>query len=240
MGFLRRIATDGDISSCGVEVVDKVRIEPFGVHIWNNDTRLLHIETEIKNYSDNEETFELVTRLNDDNGIAVFRLSDTIMLQPGETRVIKQVSPEIKDARLWSVEDPYLYRLASVLKRNGATTDEVTTPYGIRTVSWPVIRNDGDPTFHLNGQSFFLNGTAEYEHRFGQSHAFSKEEIQARVRQIQDAGFNAFRDAHQPHNLLYKEAWDKNGILFGRSFLPTSGMIRRNSGKTSNNCFVNG
>lgn len=201
-----------------LEVVDKVRIEPFGVHIWNNDTRLLHIETEIKNYSDNEETFELVTRLNDDNGIAVFRLSDTIMLQPGETRVIKQVSPEIKDARLWSVEDPYLYRLASVLKRNGATTDEVTTPYGIRTVSWPVIRNDGDPTFHLNGQSFFLNGTAEYEHRFGQSHAFSKEEIQARVRQIQDAGFNAFRDAHQPHNLLYKEAWDKNGILFWPQF----------------------
>jgi len=201
-----------------MEVVDKVRIEPFGVHIWNNDTSCLQIETELKNYGNTPETFEFVSKLNDDNGEAVFRLSEVITLQPGETKVVKQRSPELKNLHLWSNEDPYLYRLASVLKRDGTTTDEVTTPYGIRTISWPVLRGDDDPTFRLNGEPLFLNGVAEYEHRFGQSHAFSNEEIRARAAQIKDAGFNAFRDAHQPHNLLYQEYWDKNGILFWPQF----------------------
>lgn len=55
-----------------LEITDNIRIEPFGVHIWNTDTSYLHIETEIKNYSTTPETFELVSKLNDDNGIAVF------------------------------------------------------------------------------------------------------------------------------------------------------------------------
>lgn len=201
-----------------LEITDKIRIEPFGVHIWNTDTSYLHIETEIKNYGSTPETFELVSKLNDDNGIAVFRLSDTITLQPGETKIVKQISPEIKNPHLWSNDDPYLYQLASMIKRGGKTTDELTTPYGIRTVSWPLHRKDKDPTFRLNGEKVFLNGICEYEHLFGQSHAFSKEQILSRVKQIKNAGFNAFRDAHQPHNLLYQHYWDKNGILWWPQF----------------------
>jgi hypothetical protein len=34
-----------------LEITDNIRIEPFGVHIWNTDTSYLHIETEIKNNS---------------------------------------------------------------------------------------------------------------------------------------------------------------------------------------------
>jgi beta-galactosidase len=34
------------------------------------------------------------------------------------------------------------------------------------------------------------------------------------VAQIRAAGFNAFRDAHQPHNLLYQHYWDSLGILW--------------------------
>ena len=75
-------------------------------------------------------------------------------------------------------------------------------------------RNDGDGRFYLNGKPVFLNGVCEYEHQFGQSHAFSHEQIASRVKQIKNAGFNAFRDAHQPHNLEYQKYWDKEGILW--------------------------
>ena len=36
--------------------------------------------------------------------------------------------------------EAYLYKLASMIKRSGKTTDEVSTPFGIRTLSWPVKR----------------------------------------------------------------------------------------------------
>ena len=197
-----------------IEVTDEVRVEPFGVHIWHDDeVRTVFIDTEVKNYSAEPRTFQLISRLNNADGAQVIRLTDEVTLQPGEMKTIRQESP-IDNPRRWSVDTPYLYSLASLIKQGGKTTDEVSTPFGFRTVSWPVKRQDGDGRFFLNGQPVFINGVCEYEHQFGQSHAFSREQIISRVKQVKNAGFNAFRDAHQPHNLLYGELLDREGILW--------------------------
>lgn len=197
-----------------LEVTDEVRIEPFGVHVWHNDAAdTVFVDTEITNYSAQNVEVELVNRLNNAEGVAAFRLPLTVRLKAGETRIIRQSSP-ISNPRLWCTERPYLYQLASMIKRNNITTEQTTTPFGIRTISWPVKRNDGDGRFFLNGKPVFLNGTCEYEHQFGQSHAFSSEQVSARVKQIVNAGFNAFRDAHQPHHLDYQRHFDRQGILF--------------------------
>lgn len=197
-----------------LEITDEVRIEPFGVHIWHNDAAdSIFIDTEVKNYSKQTLEVELVNKLNNEDGIGVFRLPLPITLKAGETRIIRQSAP-ITDPHRWSIERPYLYQLATMIKRNQVTTEEITTPFGVRTISWPVKRTDGDGRFFLNEQPVFLNGTCEYEHQFGQSHAFSREQISARIKQIQNAGFNAFRDAHQPHHLDYQQHFDKKGILF--------------------------
>lgn len=200
------------------ESTDELRIEPFGVHIWNDDkAERVFVNTEIKNYGSEPATFEVVNRLGDANGKQVFRLTETLTLQPGETRVVRQESA-VNNPQRWSVENPYLYKLTSMIKRNGKTTDEISTPFGIRTLSWPVKRNDGDGRFFLNNAPVFLNGVCEYEHQFGQSHAFSREQVAARVKQIRAAGFNAFRDAHQPHHLDYQTYWDKEGVLWWTQF----------------------
>lgn len=197
-----------------LEVTDEIRIEPFGVHIWNDDkAACVFVETEVKNYSRSTETIEIVNKLSNADGKQLFRLSEKVTLSPGETKIVRQQSP-IENPILWDTENPYLHKLASMIKRDTKTTDEITTPFGIRTLSWPVKRNDGDGRFYLNGKPVFLNGVCEYEHQFGQSHAFSKEQVAARVKQLRAAGFNAFRDAHQPHHLDYQEYWDKEGVLF--------------------------
>ena len=197
-----------------LEVTDEVRIEPFGVHIWNDDkAQTVFVETEVRNYTNQSQSIQVVNKLSNADGLQTFRLAQDVVLAPGETKVIKQ-SAQVENPALWSVENPYLYSLASMIKRGTATTDEVTTPFGIRTISWPVKRNDGDGRFYLNNKPVFLNGVCEYEHQFGQSHAFSKEQVAARVKQMKAAGFNAFRDAHQPHNLDYQRYWDEEGVLF--------------------------
>lgn len=197
-----------------LEVTDEIRIAPFGVHIWHDDKlTTTYIETEVTNYSKTAQTFELVNKLNNADGAKVFRLPVTVTLAPGETKTIHQESP-IENPRLWSTDDPYLYQLATMIKRGTATTDEVSTPFGFRTISWPIRRTDGDGRFYLNGRPVFINGVCEYEHQFGQSHAFSKEQVASRVKQLKNAGFNAFRDAHYPHNLEYQKYWDKEGMLW--------------------------
>ena len=197
---------------------DAVRIEPFGVHIWNNTAcDSVFIETEVKNYTSQVQTIELVNKFTLASGKQVFRQAMTISLQAGETKIIRQ-SSSIADVHRWSLEDPYLYNLSTMIKRDGKTTDEVRTPFGIRSISWPVLRKNGDNRFYLNAQPVFINGTCEYEHILGNSHAFSPEQIRSRVKQIRNAGFNAFREAHQPHNLLYQQLFDEQGMLFWIQF----------------------
>ncbi len=209
---------------------DAVRIEPFGVHIWNNSTcDSIFIETEVKNHTFNPQTLEVVNKFAFANGKTAFRLSEGLRLEPGETRTIRQVSP-IDNAHRWCLDDPYLYTLTTMLKRPDhkdgdvnaepvlVTFDEVRTPFGIRSISWPVLRKNGDNRFYLNGQPVFINGTCEYEHILGNSHAFTPEQIRSRVKQIRNAGFNAFREAHQPHNLLYQQLLDEQGLLFWSQF----------------------
>jgi predicted GH43/DUF377 family glycosyl hydrolase len=202
-----------------------VRVEPFGVHIWNNaacDT--VFIETEVKNYTQQTQQIELVNKFTLASGKQVFRSVATELLLPGETKTLHHAE-KIEDAHRWSLDDPYLYNLATMIKRNGKTTDEVRTPFGIRSISWPISASrtsqtspTRDSRFFLNGQPVFINGTCEYEHLLGNSHAFSPEQIRSRVKQITNAGFNAFREAHQPHNLLYQQLFDEQGILFWSQF----------------------
>ena len=210
---------------------DEVRIEPFGVHVWNNVAcDSVYVDTEVRNYSKQPQTVEMITKFALSSGKSAFRLTEKINLAAGETRVIRQRA-KVADAHLWSQDDPYLYTLSNIIKRDGKTIDDVSTPYGIRNLSWPVLRNkqaalEGDTTkidtkdgrFYLNGKPVFINGTCDYEHLFGASHAFSHEQIASRVKEMRQAGFNAFREAHQPHNLYYQKLLDEQGMLFWSQF----------------------
>ena len=197
---------------------DAVRIEPFGVHIWNNAAcDSVFIDTEIRNYTQQVQQIELVNKFTLASGKQVFRHAETVSLQAGESRVFHHAEA-VANVHRWSLDDPYLYALSTMIKRDGKTTDEMRTPFGIRSIQWPISSPTGDHRFFLNGQPVFINGTCEYEHILGNSHAFTPEQIRSRVKQITNAGFNAFREAHQPHNLLYQQLFDEQGILFWSQF----------------------
>lgn len=217
-GFSEGSQPFGIFRPVSLEITDKVRITPFGVHIWNNAAcDSIYIETELKNYEDSPVGISLINKLCESNGKQVIRLTEEITLKAGESKTIRQAT-NIKDAKLWNIDDPYLYTLNTIIKRNGKATDDLETPFGIRNMSWPLSRKDGDKRFILNGKPVFINGVCEYEHMFGQSHAFSNEQIDARINEVKSAGFNAFRDAHQPHNLRYNKHFDKDGILWWTQF----------------------
>ena len=199
-------------------ITNDVRVEPFGVHIWNDTTisekkAQLYLETEIKNYSAQAKSITLVNRLVDAKGKVVFTLSSQQRLQAGQTFLVKQIPPLVINPQLWSSTNPYLYSVVTEILADGTLLDESKTPYGIRKISWPV-NSKNTKQFLLNDKPVFINGIAEYEHLLGDSHAFSDEQIRTRVMEVKAAGFNAFRDAHQPHNLRYQRYWDSLGVLW--------------------------
>ncbi|TKC10109.1 DUF4982 domain-containing protein [Pedobacter polaris] len=199
-------------------VTNEIRIEPFGVHIWNDDqisekSAELNFETTVKNYGSQTKTITIINQLVDGAGKVITELKRNEKIAAGKDLVLTQQSDKLINPKLWSLENPYLYTVKTKIIENNKVVDELNTPYGIRWISWPIGDKANQKVFLLNGKPVFINGIAEYEHLIGQSHAFSNEQIRSRVMQIKSAGFNAFRDAHQPHNLLYQTYWDKLGIL---------------------------
>lgn len=198
---------------------NEVRVEPFGVHAWNDTTvsakqATISLNTTLKNYGKNGRTVQVINRLFDRNRKTVTIVTDNRTIAPGNTIETAQQFILKNNVRLWSLEDPYLYTIVTVVKEQGKTIDSISMPYGIRWISWSVGRPGATNQFYLNGKPVFINGIAEYEHLIGNSHAFSAEQVRARALQMKAVGFNAFRDAHQPHNLGYQKYWDELGILW--------------------------
>lgn len=205
-------------------VTNNVKVTPYGMHAWltnaydeNKTEAHLKIATEVKNYA-NEVTLQVVNRLIDKEGNTVSSVTSDFELAKTAQKEIVQELPKLVNPRLWSPDDPYLYTIVTEIKKEGELIDKTSTPYGIRWVSWPLTRNDGDNRLLINGKPYFINGTCEYEHMLGNSHSFSDTQIVSRLQQMQSAGFNAFREAHQPHNLKYQEFLDEEGMLFWSQF----------------------
>ena len=202
-----------------VIITDSLRVEPFGVHIWNDETisaeaAVVHTRTTIRNYSADRRDFTLVNRVLDAMGGTVAEMTTETFVRPGATTILGQDTPTLHNPRLWSPDDPYLYTMETVVKEGGEVVDRIINPFGIRWIEWPDIEGPIDQPLLLNGEPFFINGVADYEHIMGNSHAFTDEEVLTRIRKIQAAGFNAFRDAHHPHNLRFQRFVDREGMLW--------------------------
>ena len=194
----------------------QARVAPFGVHVWNDadataERATIHFTAEINNNGAGRRLV-VVSRLLDPTGkeLGAFRtgraFADELWVDKGRL--------ELTDVSLWSLESPALYTLETTVREGDQLLDRVETIFGIRTVRWPTPGDPEGGPFYLNGKPVFINGTCEYEHVLGASHAFSAEQIAARVAQVKATGYNAFRDAHQPHNLRYQDYWDRDGILW--------------------------
>jgi beta-galactosidase len=194
-------------------ITSDLRIQPFGVHAWSEikgDNARLNITATLKNYSLSDRKITIAHQLLDAKGKLQGQTQEVWRIRPGDSVIFEPVNIEINKPRLWSPTDPYLYTIKTTIKENNKITDQETTEFGFRTISW----NDPTHQFFINGKPLFINGVAEYEHLMGQSHAFSPEQVRSRMKWVKAAGFNAFRDGHQPHNLLYGQLCDKQGILW--------------------------
>ncbi|MCH5598768.1 glycoside hydrolase family 2 TIM barrel-domain containing protein [Niabella ginsengisoli] len=195
-------------------ITNDIRIEPFGVHAWadvKSGHALLNTDVTIKNYSHaaNKNIVVLQELVNNENQV-VSRTSKGYRLKGLDSFVISNRNVNVVNPVLWSVENPYLYKIKTTVRINNKIVDELITDFGFRTINWKTASNQ----FYLNGKPVFINGVAEYEHLLGQSHAFSQEQVRSRVKWLEAAGFNAFRDGHQPHNLLYGKLFNEKGILW--------------------------
>ncbi len=112
------------------------------------------------------------------------------------------------DPKLWSVDEPHLYRLISEVVVEGEVVDVETTTFGIRSISV-----DAKAGFRLNGEPLKLRGGCVH-HDHGLLGAASYDRAEERkVELLKASGFNAIRSAHNPPAPALLDACDRLGML---------------------------
>ena len=123
-----------------------------------------------------------------------------------ETRTVKQ-SVKLSNPKLWSLEDPYLYRVIPVVRSGGTIIDSDKQRFGIRTID---IKPNG---VFLNGQYIKLKGTNNHQDHAGVGSALPDYLQYYRIFLLKQMGSNAYRTSHNPPTKELLDACDSLGML---------------------------
>jgi len=195
-----------------LEKSDPLHIAHGGTYITTETLRTgaanVTIATEVQNESDDLQTCQVVSSILDESGtvVALTRSAPTD-IPPWSTVEIKQ-QLRVPDAKLWSIEEPHLYRLQNTIERAGVAADEMQTMFGIRT-----FRFDPDTGLYLNGGQVKVKGMCNHQDHAGVGSALPGRLQEFRVRRLKEMGANAYRTSHNPPTPELLRACDRLGMI---------------------------
>ncbi len=110
--------------------------------------------------------------------------------------------------RLWSPEDPYLYRVVASLQANGALAHTVSKHCGFRTIE----ARDG--RIYLNGQPIYLRGALDQAYYPETIYTpGTVEALEAQAREAKGLGLNCLRTHIKVEDPRYYDVADRLGLL---------------------------
>lgn len=146
----------------------------------------------------------LVTDILDANGFRI--ASDTV-----KTIFGKEFEQNIAVAKpkLWSPETPHLYKAVSRLYVGNELKDEVTTRFGIRSISYQPATG-----FQLNGITRKFKGVCLHHDLGPLGAAINIAALRRQLRILKDMGCDAIRSSHNMPSLEQLELADEMGFMF--------------------------
>lgn len=168
----------------------------------------IDVKTHLTNESDADQELTVVNRIIDAEGLVVLKMEDAVTLAPGTATLVPQIGAIEDDLRLWSIEDPYLYRLQTSVYAAGKLVDIVACKVGMRK-----FEHHPREGFLLNGEPIELIGANRHQHFGYIGDALPNSLHRKDMLQFKALGFNVVRTAHYPQDNALVEACDELGIL---------------------------
>jgi beta-galactosidase len=123
-------------------------------------------------------------------------------------RMNQVFSTNIFNPKLWSVDNPYLYKLVIRVVSKGKLVDIYETSFGIRS-----IRFDREKGFFLNEQPLKIKGVCMHHDLGALGAAFNSSAAERQLLILKEMGCNAIRTAHNPPAPAFLDLCDKMGFL---------------------------
>lgn len=192
-------------------VTDPVHIAQWGTYVTTPEVTeneaTVRVETKIQNQSGSAQHVMLETVVMDDTGTKVTNSSSILTVKADSIGVFEQFI-KVPKPKLWSLENPRLYRVESKVRTNDRTVDASVTPFGIRTFEFTI-----DKGFFLNGKHVNIKGVCEHHDQGSLGAAVHKRAIERQLEILKSMGCNAIRTSHNPPDPVLLDLCDRMGFL---------------------------
>ena len=191
----------------------EVGVAPFGTFVRASlsepyDRAVLQVETRVENGALLPRKCLVQNVLLDADGREVGRTEPSALsLEAKQTLALEQ-RLEVDRPRLWDTENPYLYKVQTLVSVDGRVVDSYETVTGFREVAF-----DADKGFLLNGKPLKLKGVNMHQDHAGVGAAIPEALLRWRIARLKELGCNAYRSAHNPASPALLDICDREGIL---------------------------
>ncbi len=164
------------------------------------------IDVDIHSSSSLDNSYSITSMIIDP--ITNASVSEKNITLSGNNKITKIELPVVKNPKLWSPDNPHLYRLITQLKKDNRIIDVKEETIGYR---WFSFEEYG--AFFLNGKRLLLRGTHRHEEHAGYGAAMPNELHRRDIEQIKDIGANFLRLGHYPQDPEVYKACNELGLI---------------------------
>jgi hypothetical protein len=120
---------------------------------------IVNVKTWVKNDYPEARNCLLQTSVTDGKGQVLQVMKSEAVVNPGQLYMFRQIARPVKNPRLWSVDDPYLYTIRSEVIDKKEVVDTYTSSFGFRC--FRIDEKDG--SVYLNDRKIDLAGITRHQ-----------------------------------------------------------------------------
>ena len=192
-------------------VTDKIHVAHWGTFVStpkvSKKSAVIQIRTKVKNENSERKKCIVISQIANSRGDIIKTTKSSHSIDGKGEYEFKQKT-KVKHPNLWSPDNPYLYKLHTIVKVEKKVVDNYETPFGIRRFHF-----DANKGFFLNGKNIKIKGTCNHHDLGPLGAAINDRAIERQVQILKSMGSNAIRTSHNPPAPELLNACDKYGLL---------------------------
>ncbi|MBS7563267.1 glycoside hydrolase family 2 protein [Mucilaginibacter sp. Bleaf8] len=190
---------------------NKIAVGHWGTYVntpvVSADKATVNIKVDVKNATGAGQTVTVKSRIVDAAGKTVSGSGSVGFKVSGKNAMADQQLTVTKP-NLWSVDNPYLYKVVTEIEQNNKVLDTYTTPLGIRYFNFDAYKG-----FSLNGKPLKILGVCNHHDLGCLGAAFNVRAAERQLQILKAMGCNSIRTSHNPPAPELLDLCDKMGFI---------------------------
>lgn len=195
-----------------LQVVNPVHVATYGTYVTTpsvtKEKAKVQVATTLNNTTDKEQAVTVSQQIVDGTGKRIGKgCKQKFPLPANQSADLKQ-ELELSAPQLWTLEQPNLYKMETVVRIGNKIVDVYQTSFGVRTFNF-----DPNKGFSLNGKYIKLKGMCLHQDAGCMGVAVPDRSYERRLEIIKEYGCNAIRCAHNQPSPEFLDMCDRMGFV---------------------------